>query len=71
MRGHFAYLRGNHVDKLCYYVFLVLFTKDLKSFEAIWFGPSAVSDFKSGDGEGLFASAGGLFIRNSKDLRIN
>ena len=57
------YKRGNRVDKLCYCVVSVLFAKDLKRFEAIWFGPSAlagepVSDFKFEMNDSMAAEAG-------------
>ena len=54
--------------------------KDLKKIKAIWFGPSAsaaepVSNFKRDNKHGeerlVFASTGGLFIRNSKYRRIS
>ena len=71
MRGHLAYKRGIRVDKACYYIFRVLFVKDLKRFETIWFEP--VSSFKRDNmaKTRVFASTGGLFIRNSKDRRIS
>ena len=73
------YKRGNRVDKLCYCVVSVLFAKDLKRFEAIWFGPSAlagepVSDFKFEmttwrRRRGVRIERG-VFIRNSEYITI-